>query len=165
MFHSSKIIYALLLTGAVICGCNQRDSIDIDDNVVETPERGNVVFRLLTNTSTTLSTRGVEDSYNHVQGTADEYKVNNARVYLFDTPTKLFVKSIMLTNLTRFGTDANGYIVYETEHVAVPRVPTTFSSLPTLTALSTKPQRLNFWPTSIAFRTSGVILRISQMAS
>ncbi len=119
MFYSNKTIFALLLTGAVFCGCSQQDDVEVINNSPETRETANVVFRLQTNTSTT--TRGVEDSYTHVQGTADEYKVNNARVYLFDAPTKLFVKSVLLTNLTYLGSDVNGYVIYETEHVAVPQ--------------------------------------------
>lgn len=120
MFYSNKTIFALLLTGAVLCGCNQRDVIEgYDDNHEVAQETANVMFRLQTNTSNT--TRSVEDSYTHVQGTANEYKVNSARVYLFDAPTKLFVKSILLTNLTYSGSDANGNIIYETERVSVPQ--------------------------------------------
>ena len=123
MFHSSKPLYALLLTGAFLCGCSQREDMEVGDNhVVATQEaEANVVFRLQTNTSETPQTRSVEDSYNHVQGTADEYKVNTARVYLYDAPTKLFVKSILLTNLTRSGTDTSGNVIYETERVSVPQ--------------------------------------------
>ena len=119
MIYSNKSFYALLLAGAVLCGCCH--SNDLEENVSEvvTGEVGNVVFRLQSNASDMLTTRSVEDSYAHVQGTADEYKVNNAWVYLFDAPTKLFVKSIQLSNLTRQGTDAAGNVIYETEHVSV----------------------------------------------
>jgi len=121
MFQSKKTIYALLLAVAALCGCSQKEDVDVIETPkgVETEETASVVFLLQTNSSS--ATRGVEDSYNHVQGTADEYKVNNARVYLFDTPTKLFVKSIVLTNITRSGTDTSGNIIYETEHVSVPQ--------------------------------------------
>ena len=122
MFHSRKTIYALLLAGIVLCGCSQRDEIAVDNNsVVETEDGVNVVFRLQTNGLTSLTTRSAEDSYSHVQGTAEEYKVNNARVYLFDAPTKLFVKSVLLTDLKRAGSDVNGNIIYEAEHVSVPQ--------------------------------------------
>lgn len=121
MIYSSKTIYALMLTGAVLCSCSQREDMEAIDSEVTAEEVGNVVFRLQTNTSDMVSSRSVEDSYTHVQGTADEYKVNNARVYLFDAPTKLFVKSIPLSNLTRQGTDASGNVIYETEHVSVPQ--------------------------------------------
>ena len=122
MGYSNKIIYALLLTVGVMCGCSQQDDMGtIETNVMATQESGNVVFRLQTNTSASMPTRSAEDSYNHVQGTADEYQVNSARVYLFDAPTKLFVKSVLLTNLTRTGSDGSGNIVYETEHVSVPQ--------------------------------------------
>ena len=120
MSHSKTSIYALLLAGIVLCGCSQREVLENDEpNRTATPEAANVVFHLQANTSSV--TRSVEDSYNHVQGTADEYKVNNARVYFFDAPTKLFAKSILLTNLTRSGTDANGNIIYEAERVSVPQ--------------------------------------------
>lgn len=56
-----------------------------------------------------------------MQGVPEEYQVNSARVYLFDGPTQLFVKSIPLTNLTRTGTDANGNVIYETDHVTLPQ--------------------------------------------
>ena len=122
MIYSNKTICALLLSGVFLCGCSQRDDIEVtDDNAVETQAQATVVFRLQTNTSSTVATRSAEDSYNHVQGTADEYKVNSARVYLFDAPTKLFVKSILLTNVTRIGSDVNGNIMYETERVSVPQ--------------------------------------------
>lgn len=122
MINSKNAIYALLLTGAVICGCTQEDNLAVNEESKEVVEEtANVRFQLLANTSPTTTTRSVEDSYNHIQGTADEQKVNNARVYLFDAPTKLFVKSFQLTNLTRKGTDEDGNIIYETEHVAVPQ--------------------------------------------
>jgi hypothetical protein len=123
MFQSIKFIFALLLASAVVCSCSQREDIDdaVDTNTENTVEEASVVFRLQANAPTALTTRSVEDSYNHVQGTQEEYQVNNARIYLFDAPTKLFVKSIMLTNLTRTGTDANGYVIYEAEHVSVPQ--------------------------------------------
>ena len=121
MFYTRKSIYALLLAIITLCACSQSEELEEGTNreVATTQETANVVFKLQTNTSSV--TRSVEDSYNHVQGTAEEYQVNNARVYLFDTPTKLFVKSILLTSLTRSGTDANGNIIYETEHVSVPQ--------------------------------------------
>ena len=121
MLHSKKSIFLLLLTVIPFCGCSQREGIEADGNKVEKQENANVVFRFQTNAPTSPSTRSVEDSYEHVQGMADEYKVTNARVYLFDAPTKLFVKSVYLTNLTRTGSDATGNVVYETERVSVPQ--------------------------------------------
>lgn len=122
MFHSNRFIYVLLLASAVFCSCSQREEIeDAVDNRETAVETANVVFRLQANTPTPSLTRSAEDSYTHVQGTVDEYQVNNARVYLFDAPTKLFVKSVLLTNLTRTGSDANGYVIYEAEHVSVPQ--------------------------------------------
>lgn len=122
MSFSIKTICALLFAGALLGSCSQREDIVADNgNEAEKPAETGVVFRLQTNTSIAVNTRSVEDSYSHVQGTPDEYKVNNARVYLFDAPTKLFVKSVLLTNLTRVGSDNDGNIIYETEHVSVPQ--------------------------------------------
>ena len=120
--NPTKIVCALLFAGAVVCGCSQNEDIEpADVNHSAQHDGANVVFRLQTNAAATTATRSAEDSYNHVQGTPDEYKVNNARVYLFDAPTKLFVKSILLSSLTRVGSDANGNVIYETEKVLVPQ--------------------------------------------
>ena len=101
MVYSNKIICALLVAGAALCGCSQQDDIEMSNKEVAAEDCANVVFKLQTNAATAIGTRSsAEDSYIHVQGTADEYKVNNARVYLFDAPTKLFVKSILLTNIS-----------------------------------------------------------------
>lgn len=122
MYYSRKTICALLFTVAALFGCSQRDDMTVvDDDVVAEQNEATVVFRLQTNGLASMSTRSAEDSYTHVQGTADEYQVNNARVYLFDASTKLLVKSVALTKLTRSGSDANGNIVYEAEHVSVPQ--------------------------------------------
>lgn len=127
MFYSKKTVSALLFTCAILCGCSQSDDV-IDttpSTSVEQEGEASIVFRFQTNTSNSLTTRAAaestaEDSYEHIQGTPDEYKVENARVYLFDAPTKLFVKSMLLTKLTRVGSDTQGNIVYETEHVTAP---------------------------------------------
>ena len=120
MLHSNKTICALLMIGAAICGCSQHDDLDVNDNNgVETRGEAGVVFRLQTNAP--AITRSAEDSYDYVQGTPDEYKVEKARVYFFDASTKLFVKSVQLSNLTRSGSTASGNIIYETEHVSVPQ--------------------------------------------
>ena len=122
MVHSNKKIYALLLVFAVLCGCSQREEVDNASPVTnDQSETANVQFLLQTNGTASSTTRSPEDSYSYVQGTAEEYKVNNARVYLFDTATRLFVKSVQLTGLTRAGTDASGNIIYETERVSVPQ--------------------------------------------
>ena len=128
MFYSKQTVSALLLTCAILCGCSQSDDAIVDTTTppsVEQQEEASIVFRFQTNTSNSLNTRAAgestaEDSYEHIQGTPDEYKVESARVYLFDAPTKLFVKSIQLNKLTRVGSDTQGNIVYETEHVRAP---------------------------------------------
>lgn len=121
MVKTTNTFFAMMLAAATLCGCSQNEDMEAGNTGVADQNNANVVFKLYTNASAPPATRSAEDSYVHVQGTADEYRVDNARVYLFDAPTKLFVKSIMLTNLTRTGSDANGNIVYETEHVSVPQ--------------------------------------------
>lgn len=122
MYHSYKTIAGLLLCGAVLCGCSQQEDFEANDNKEATQEEvSGIKFRFRTNVSNDPLTRSAEDSYTHEQGSPDEYKVNTAQVYLFDAPTKLFVKSFTLKNLKRAGSDVNGNIIYETEHVAVPQ--------------------------------------------
>ena len=125
MLHSNKTICMLLLTVAILCGCSQREDMESAQSMTNSQDGQqsvvNVVFRLQTNNTTSSMTRSTEDSYSYVQGTVDEYKVNTACVYLYDAPTKLFVKSVQLSGLSRTGTDASGKIIYETEHVAVPQ--------------------------------------------
>ena len=122
MVNLNKTFIALLLTAIGICSCSQNDDFGANDNGVATQGMTGVVFRLKTNVPTaSAQTRSTEDSYVHFQGTTEEYQVNNARVYLYDNPTKLFVKSILLTNLTKSGSDASGKIIYETERVSVPQ--------------------------------------------
>ena len=122
MVHSNKLFYAFLLAVAVLCGCSQREEevngAPIDNDQSETAQ---VQFLLQANGAVSSTTRSSEDSYSYVQGTAEEYKVNNARVYLYDTSTKLIVKSVQLTGLTRSGTDASGNVIYETERVTIPQ--------------------------------------------
>lgn len=120
MYHPNKTIAALLLFGAMLSGCSQYEDI-YDNNEVAKEKVDGVMFRLRTNTSNDPFTRSAEDSYTHEQGTPDEYKVNSAKVYLFDALTKLFVKKFEVKNLTRVGSDTSGNIIYETEHVSVPQ--------------------------------------------
>lgn len=122
MFYPTRTICTLLIASAVLCSCSQREDVEAYDNsTAGMKEDANVVFQFQTNSNGVSVTRGVEDSYSYVQGVPEEYQVNNAKVYLFDNLTKLFVKSFQLTNLTRSGTDTNGNIIYETEHVSVPQ--------------------------------------------
>lgn len=118
MLQLKQIFYPLLVATAFLCSCSQTEDITVNDsNKEQTVEDSKVVFRLRSNTS--ASTRSAEDSYTHVQGTADEYKVNVARVYFYDNKTKLFVKSAVLSGITFYGTDGSGNIIYETEPISV----------------------------------------------
>jgi hypothetical protein len=118
MLQLKKILHPLLVATALLCSCSQTEDLRVDDSNSEQPvEDSKVVFRLQSNSST--STRSAEDSYTYVQGTADEYKVNGARVYFYDNKTKLFVKSALLSGITFYGTDGSGNIIYETEPISV----------------------------------------------
>lgn len=120
MFQSTKTYLALVAAAVLLSNCSQNnDTLSSIDKDVESQSSSEVMFQLRTNAST--STRSAEDSYVHEQGTPDEYKVNNARVYLFDSSTKLLVKNIQLTDITYKGSDASGSVIYETGRVSVPQ--------------------------------------------
>lgn len=119
MFQSKQFLYSLLMATALLCGCSQNEISTSGDGKKDIAQENlNVVFQLRSNSSN--ATRSVEDSYNHVQGTAAEYKVNSVRVYLFDSATKLFAKSFSLSGITFAGTDAGGNVIYDADPVAVP---------------------------------------------
>lgn len=119
MVNLNKLTYALLFAASVVCSCSQNDDFEANESkTAETKEIG-IVFRLQTNAST--ATRSVEDSYVPEQGTEEEYKVNSARVYFYDSPTKLFVRSVLLTNLTKRSGGTSYDAVYEAERVSVPQ--------------------------------------------
>lgn len=120
MCSSKKLFYLLFLAVFGLGSCSQSEDI-VGGNAQDGGEQNgevNVVFRLQSNIASTV-TRGVEDSNDHTQGSPDEYKVNFARVYLYDNPTKLFVKSFLLTDLTNAGSDQNYNVIYESKRVSV----------------------------------------------
>ena len=122
MFKSTKTYLALVAAAVLLSNCSQNDdTLSSDKNVEEQKSETTVTFELRTNTST--MTRSAEDSYVHEQGSPEEYKVNNARVYLFDSPTKLLVKSLPLTDIKYKGSDpsGSGVIIYETGRISVPQ--------------------------------------------
>lgn len=120
MISLNRNFCVLLFSAALICAC-ARIEPGGENGTGETLADGvSVTFCLQANPVDPL-TRSVEDSYSHVQGTADEYQVNKARVYFYDSSTKLFAKSFLLSGLKRSGSDASGNIVYEAEHVQVPQ--------------------------------------------
>ena len=118
MFQFKKILHPLLFASVFLCSCSQTEDITVNDSKEKRPEDSKVVLRLQSNFST--STRSAEDSHEHLQGTADEYKVNNARVYFFDNMTKLLAKTAQLSGITLFGSDGSGNIVYETDPITIP---------------------------------------------
>lgn len=122
MVNLNKTIFALLLAATGLFGCSQNEDLDASNEGEATQGVTGVVFRLQTNISTSLTRSATtEDTEDHTQGTPAEYQVNNARVYLYDNPTKLFVKSILLTSLKQVGTDSSGKVIYESERISVPQ--------------------------------------------
>jgi hypothetical protein len=118
MFQFKKILHPLLFASVFLCSCSQTEDITVNDSKEKKPEDSKVVLRLQSNFS--ASTRSAEDSYVYSQGTADEYKVNSARVYFFDNMTKLLAKTAQLSGITFFGSDGSGNIVYETDPITIP---------------------------------------------
>jgi hypothetical protein len=110
----------LLIAAALLYSCSDvQDLADVGKRVETEATDGNVTFILQSNLSST--TRSAEDSNDHTQGTTNEYKVNTARVYLFDSNTKARVKSFSLTNITQAGSDENYNIKYTADKVKVPQ--------------------------------------------
>jgi hypothetical protein len=117
MIHFKKIAFPLFLATAFLCSCSQTEELTVSTEN-SSQENLNVTFRLQSNSSN--ATRSAEDSYTHVQGTAEEYKVNTARAYFFDSATKLLSKTVQLSGITFSGTSGNGNVIYETEPISVP---------------------------------------------
>ncbi len=110
---------ALLFAALLLCGCSNVENFADAGKSIETESAGNVTFRLQSNQSST--TRSPEDSYLYTQGSPNEWQVNKARVYLYDTASKLFVKTFTLSNITLKGSDANYNFIYEADKVKVPQ--------------------------------------------
>lgn len=125
MIKNFKSIYCLLLASALVCSCGQLndDEVQADCNCEQNEiaeGEAPVRFLLTSNTAGEAgTTRSAEDSYDYTQGTPEEYQVNYARLYLYNSDTKLFAKTFLLANLTPQGSDASGNIVYESERVGV----------------------------------------------
>lgn len=121
MIPIKRIASAMLIITATLCGCSQHDEFveDIDNNNPDNLNEVPIVFQLEPNYSS--STRSVDDSFDPRMGKPEEQQVNNVRIYLFDAPTGLFVKSVFFTKLTDLATDGNGNRIFETESVLVPQ--------------------------------------------
>ena len=79
MIHLNKSVFLLIIAVTTFCCCSQSEDFAAQESKKELgSDNCNIVFRLQSNYS--AITRSAEDSYSHVQGTASEYKVNNARV-------------------------------------------------------------------------------------
>ena len=118
MFQLKQILHPLFIATVLLCSCSQTEDVTVNDSKENKPEDSKVVLRLQSNSSSV--TRSAEDSHEYSQGTADEYKVNSAKVYFFDHTTKLIAKIAQLTGITFFGTDGSGNIIYETDPITIP---------------------------------------------
>lgn len=88
-------IFLSFLFAAAMTGCINDADIDTDQNTPPVVQKGGVVFSFVVPNST--SGRSVEDSGIYQQGSPDEYKLNNVRIYLFNSATKNIVKSFNVT--------------------------------------------------------------------
>ncbi len=107
MYKFKTIFPALALAMTVMCGCSNNDDVLGGTNGEKTSISGEEVeveFLLKSNNSSAdlQSSRraSAEDSENYSKGTAEEYTVKSARVYLYDNNTKSFVTRVDLSNIT-----------------------------------------------------------------
>lgn len=122
MSHPKQISILLCLTLFFLCGCSKDNALveESKSTTETTAESVNVVFRLQSNQTSVLTraTETAEDSFDPKTGSPAEYKVYNARVYFFDSATKLFTKTVELTGLTP--DPASGWI-YEAKPILAPQ--------------------------------------------
>lgn len=90
----NKIFLSFLLAAAMT-GCINDADIDSDNPAPPVVQKGGVVFSFTVPNSS--GGRSVEDSGIYDKGSADEYKMNNVRIYLFNSTTKNIVKSFNVT--------------------------------------------------------------------
>lgn len=123
MSHLKLFSILLCLTPFFLSSCSKDNALveESQSTTDQSVESVNVVFRLQSNQTSILTraTATAEDSNDDPKtGSPAEYKVNNARVYFFDSATKLFTKSVELTGLTP--DDASGWI-YEAKPILAPQ--------------------------------------------
>jgi len=122
MSHPKQFPILLCLTLFFLCGCSKDNALEEESKgtTETTTESVNVVFRLQSNQTSILTraTETVEDSGDPKTGSSAEYYVKKARVYFFDSSTKLFTKSVELTDFTP--DPASGWI-YETKPILAPQ--------------------------------------------
>jgi len=106
MYKFKTIFPALALAMTVMCGCSNNDDVlggtDGEKSSIS-GEEVEVEFLLKSNNSSTdlqnSRRASAEDSGNYSKGTAEEYTVKSARVYLYDNNTKNFVTRVDLSNI------------------------------------------------------------------
>ena len=120
MSHPKQISILLCLTLFFLCGCSTDDALveESKGTTETTADSVNVVFRLQSNQTSIVTRATTESGDGEDPGLPAEYKVNNARVYFFDSNTKLFSKSVPLEDLTP--DPAIGW-VYEASPISAPQ--------------------------------------------
>lgn len=118
-----KFFLPLVILCSMVMSCST--SSDTDNEPVlpgqEVTEQGNVVFQFTSPAISVSTSRTAEDSYKSEQGTEGETKVNMVRIYLFDSKSKEFAMTFLLTKLTKTNTGQTGYVTYTSEHVTIPQ--------------------------------------------
>jgi hypothetical protein len=124
MIHSKNSLFVLLAAFALLSSCSHRDEIEsgVAQGVEAPQDNANVKFQFIANASSSKTRSTAEESDDQpVRGEENEYQVNNARVYLYASSTKQFVKSVELSGITRRPLTAdNKNIIYDTERISLP---------------------------------------------
>lgn len=122
MFHFRKIALPLFIATVLLSSCSQSDSLIAEDTNKETArvqDGCDVIFRMQSNYSSTTRS-SIEEGDSTSLGTENEYKVNNAIVYLFDSSTKKLVNKYELKKFNNPTFQGNNTI-YDTEILSVPQ--------------------------------------------
>lgn len=93
---TSKLIASLLFAAAMTSCINDADVLN-DPDITPPANKGdgNIKFSFVVPNSA-IGSKSVEDSGIYEQGSADEYKVSNVRVYLFNSESQNIVKSFVV---------------------------------------------------------------------
>ena len=122
MFHFRKIALPLFIATVLLSSCSQSDSLIAEDTNKETArvqDGCDVIFRMQSNYSPTTRS-SIEEGDDTDLGTPNEYKVNNAIVYLFDSSTKKLVNKYELKKFNN-PTFQDNNTIYDTEILSVPQ--------------------------------------------
>ncbi len=107
-----KFKFLALCLCAVALGSCVKDADVISSDSVQAATEGNTSFEfVIQNAETTKVTGTVEDSGVHDQGIAEEYKVNNVDIYLFDTASGILVDIYSLESIALSSNTSTDLIV------------------------------------------------------